>query len=144
MWCFRTWDPCSNHHSNSGNPLFKFLCTPLTFVHVDASMCGMHKLYVHALFGIQTLDVHSSIVCTRRPTIAPSTVSMHAMHSCVHRMLSIHHHSPSCRFTNCAVYYGLSLNAGSLGGGRYLSLGLSGMVELPALYVAYQLVIRYL
>ena len=47
------------------------------------------------------------------------------------------------RFTNCSVYYGLSMNAGSLGGGRYISLVLSGVVELPGLYVSYQLQNRY-
>jgi MFS family permease len=45
-------------------------------------------------------------------------------------------------FTNCIVYYGLSMNAGSLGGGRYLSLVLSGLVELPGLYVSYYLLNR--
>ena len=47
------------------------------------------------------------------------------------------------RFSNCIVYYGLSLGASSLGGGRYLSLVLSGLVELPGLYVSYQLLNRY-
>ena len=47
------------------------------------------------------------------------------------------------RFTNCVVYYGLSMSAGSLGGGRYLSLVFSGLVELPGLYVSYELLNRY-
>ena len=36
------------------------------------------------------------------------------------------------------------MNAGSLGGGRYLSLVLSGLVELPGLYVSYYLLNRYI
>jgi hypothetical protein len=45
-------------------------------------------------------------------------------------------------FTNCMVYYGLSMSAGSLGGGRYISVALSGLVELPGLYVSYHLMER--
>ena len=46
------------------------------------------------------------------------------------------------RFTNCMVYYGLSMSAGSLGGGRYISVALSGLVELPGLYISYHLLNR--
>ncbi|CAI8008236.1 Solute carrier family 22 member 15 [Geodia barretti] len=45
-------------------------------------------------------------------------------------------------FTNCMVYYGLSMSAGSLGGGRYISVALSGLVELPGLYINYRLLNR--
>ena len=41
------------------------------------------------------------------------------------------------------VYYGLSMSAGSLGGGRYISVALSGLVELPGLYISYHLMERY-
>ena len=47
------------------------------------------------------------------------------------------------RFTDCMVYYGLSMSAGSLGGGRYISVALSGLVELPGLYISYHLMERY-
>ena len=40
------------------------------------------------------------------------------------------------------VYYGLALSAGSLGGGRYISVVLSGLVELPGLYITYHTVNR--
>jgi len=33
---------------------------------------------------------------------------------------------------NCAVYYGLTMGAGNLGGGMYVSVALSGFVEIPA------------
>ncbi|CAI8008238.1 Solute carrier family 22 member 15 [Geodia barretti] len=46
------------------------------------------------------------------------------------------------RFTDCMVYYGLSMSAGSLGGGRYISVALSGLVELPGLYISYHLMER--
>ena len=36
------------------------------------------------------------------------------------------------RFMNCCTYYGLTMNAGSLGSNLYLSIILSGIVELPA------------
>ena len=49
-----------------------------------------------------------------------------------------------CRFTNSVVYYGLSMSAGSLGGGRYLSVVLSGLVELPGLCINYPLLNRYM
>ena len=52
-------------------------------------------------------------------------------------------YSNVCRFTNCLVYYGLSMSAGSLGGGRYISVALSGLVELPGLYISYLLLERY-
>ena len=47
------------------------------------------------------------------------------------------------RFTNSVVYYGLSMSAGSLGGGRYISVALSGVVELPGLYICYYLLNWY-
>lgn len=42
------------------------------------------------------------------------------------------------------VYYGLSMNAGNLGGDRYIGFSLSGLIEIPSLAVAYFLVDRYL
>jgi len=36
-------------------------------------------------------------------------------------------------FVNSAAYYGLTLGAGSLGGGLYVATALSGLVEIPAL-----------
>ena len=41
------------------------------------------------------------------------------------------------------VYYGLSMNAGNLGGDRYISFSLSGLIEIPSYVVAYFLVDRY-
>ena len=35
------------------------------------------------------------------------------------------------------------MSAGSLGGGRYISVALSGLVELPGLYISYHLLERY-
>ena len=40
------------------------------------------------------------------------------------------------------IYYALSLNAGSLGGGRYLSVALFGVVEMPVQFAAYLLINR--
>lgn len=42
------------------------------------------------------------------------------------------------------MYYGLSMNAGNLGGDRYIGFSLSGLIEIPSLAVAYFLVDRYL
>ena len=42
------------------------------------------------------------------------------------------------------VYYGLSMNAGNLGGDHYIGFSLSGLIEIPSLAVAYFLVDRYL
>jgi len=41
------------------------------------------------------------------------------------------------------VYYGLSMNAANLGGDRYISFSLSGLIEIPSYIVAYFLVDRY-
>lgn len=41
------------------------------------------------------------------------------------------------------VYYGLSMRVSDLGNNRYISLSLSGLVELPAVLVAYKLLNRY-
>ena len=41
------------------------------------------------------------------------------------------------------MYYGLSMNAANLGGDRYISFSLSGLVEIPSYVVAYFLVDRY-
>jgi MFS family permease len=45
-------------------------------------------------------------------------------------------------FSNSLVYYCLSMSAGSLGGGRYFSVALSGVVELPGLFVSLLLLER--
>lgn len=37
------------------------------------------------------------------------------------------------RFVSSSVYYGTSLNVGSLSGDRYVNFFLSGLVEIPAL-----------
>ena len=41
------------------------------------------------------------------------------------------------------VYYGLSLNAGNLGGDRYISFSLSGLIEIPSAVLMYFLINRY-
>ena len=48
------------------------------------------------------------------------------------------------RITNCMVYYGLSLNAGNLGGDRYISFSLSGLIEIPSAVLMYFLINRYI
>lgn len=47
------------------------------------------------------------------------------------------------RITNCMVCYGLSLNAGNLGGDRYISFSLSGLIEIPSAVLMYFLINRY-
>lgn len=42
------------------------------------------------------------------------------------------------------VYYGLSLNAGNLGGDRYISFSLSGLIEIPSAVLMYFLINRYI
>ena len=51
--------------------------------------------------------------------------------------------SSSCRFTICMVYYALAMSAGSLGGNRYVSFSLSGLMDVPAAMVTYFIVDRY-
>ena len=41
------------------------------------------------------------------------------------------------------VYYGLAMSAGSLGGNRYISFSLSGLVDIPALVVTLLFLDRY-
>ena len=49
----------------------------------------------------------------------------------------------SSRFTNCVVYYGLAMSAGSLGGNRYISFSLTGLMDVPALVVTLLFLDRY-
>ena len=49
----------------------------------------------------------------------------------------------SLRFINCLCYYVLAMNAGSLGGNRYVSFTLSGLVDIPSLIICYFLIKRY-
>lgn len=46
-------------------------------------------------------------------------------------------------FTNCLAYYALSLAAGDLGGDRYISFSLSGLVELPSIMLSYYTLGRF-
>jgi MFS family permease len=48
----------------------------------------------------------------------------------------------SCWFTVCFVYYGLSLGVGNLSSNIYISLSLSGIVEIPSYILAYVLLDR--
>ena len=41
------------------------------------------------------------------------------------------------------VYYALAMSAGSLGGNRYVSFSLSGLVDVPAVVVTYFILDRY-
>jgi hypothetical protein len=41
-------------------------------------------------------------------------------------------HALDCRFANSLVYYGLTLNSGSLVGDPHLMLFISGIIEVPA------------
>jgi len=41
----------------------------------------------------------------------------------------------NCRLVVAAVYYGLTLRAGTLGSNRYISVSMSGLVEIPADFV---------
>ncbi len=47
-----------------------------------------------------------------------------------------------CRFTNCLVYYALSLSAGNLGENKFISFSLSGLAELPSIALVYFVVDR--
>ncbi len=40
-------------------------------------------------------------------------------------------------FSNCMVYYALTMSAGELGGNRYVNIGLAGLVEIPSHLVGY-------
>ena len=50
--------------------------------------------------------------------------------------------SPS-RFINCLSYYVLAMNAGSLGGNRYVNFTLSGLVDIPSLIICFFLIKRF-
>ena len=43
-----------------------------------------------------------------------------------------------------AIYYGMTMSAGSLGGNRFVSVSLSGLVEIPANLIAMATIDRYL
>lgn len=43
----------------------------------------------------------------------------------------------------CMVYYGLSLGVGSLSNNEYISLSLSGIVEIPSYLMAYVMLDRW-
>jgi hypothetical protein len=45
----------------------------------------------------------------------------------------------TCRFTCALMYYGLSLNTGSLPGDIYVNVIISGAVEVPALIIGFRL-----
>lgn len=51
------------------------------------------------------------------------------------------------RFVNAMVYYGLTMRAGSLGGDKYVSIALAGLIEIPAdlltLYLMDKLVLLF-
>lgn len=40
-------------------------------------------------------------------------------------------------FSNCMLYYGLTMSAGELGGNRYVNIGLAGLVEVPSHLAGY-------
>ena len=44
--------------------------------------------------------------------------------------------TPAARCANSLIYYGLSLSTGSLAGNVYLNFFLSGLVEIPAYFIA--------
>ncbi len=46
-------------------------------------------------------------------------------------------------FCNSMLYYVLSLSAGDLGGSRYVSFSLSGLVEIPSIMIVYFLISRF-
>ncbi len=46
------------------------------------------------------------------------------------------------RVTNCLVYYSLAMRSADLGNNRYVSFAISGLVELPAYFLAYKLLNR--
>ena len=45
-----------------------------------------------------------------------------------------------CRFVTCMVYYAMAMSTGSMGGDRYVSFSLSGLVEIPSFVVGYFIV----
>ena len=47
------------------------------------------------------------------------------------------------RFANSLVYYGLSLNTGSLLGNPHLMLFVSGIIEVPAYIISWGVIDRY-
>ena len=49
-----------------------------------------------------------------------------------------------CRFVNSAVYYGLTMSSGNLGSNIYISVFLSGLVEIPAYIAVFLLTDRYI
>ena len=51
--------------------------------------------------------------------------------------------SNNCRFANSLVYYGLSLSTSSLAGDKYLNFLLSGLMEVPALFITIVVSKRY-
>ena len=42
-----------------------------------------------------------------------------------------------CRFVIVMVYYAMAMNTGSMGGNRYVSFSLSGLVDVPSFIIAY-------
>ena len=48
------------------------------------------------------------------------------------------------RFSNCMLFYALSLSAGDLGGNRYANFSLLGIVEIPSYVLGYFFLERYI
>ena len=40
-------------------------------------------------------------------------------------------------FSNCMLYYALTMSAGELGGNRYINISLAGLVEIPSFLAGY-------